>query len=383
MDHIIYENLALGNGKIKVLIKDSIHIEGIKTVAGSKSLLGRAPAKEHAEIVDLILKNDCQIIGKTNLHELAFGITGINKFTGTAINPKYPSLIPGGSSSGSAAAIAAQLADFSIGTDTGGSIRMPAACCGVYGLKPTFERVSRVGVLPEKTSLDCVGPFANDMSSIVMAMQIIDPSFKKEIVEKNSIKKPNLVMLDVPATPEIWQAVEAFLNQSGFINIPQVKIKTFDDAYSAAMQIINYETWNAFGDLVASGNIGVDVAERLLQAAKTTQDQVDAANTIRAQFTQEVDQLFDIYDAIVLPTLPQIPPKVIDSENTVAFLNMTALIRPFNLSGHPAISVPLQTAEGNPVGLQIIAKHHTDEQLCAIASYLVDMANANSLGAKI
>ena len=190
-------------------------------------------------------------------------------------------------------------------------------------------------------------------------------------------------MLDVPATPEIWQAVEAFLNQSGFINIPQVKIKTFDDAYSAAMQIINYETWNAFGDLVASGNVGVDVAERLLQAAKTTQDQVDAANTIRAQFTQEVDQLFDIYDAIVLPTLPQIPPKVIDSENTVAFLNMTALIRPFNLSGHPAISVPLQTAEGNPVGLQIITKHHTDEQLCAIASYLVDMANANSLGAKI
>lgn len=81
---------------------------------------------------------------------MAFGITGINKFTGTAINPKYPSLIPGGSSSGSAAAVAAQLADFSIGTDTGGSIRMPAACCGVYGLKPTFERVSRVGVLPER-----------------------------------------------------------------------------------------------------------------------------------------------------------------------------------------------------------------------------------------
>ena len=100
------------------------------------------------------------------MHELAFGITGINHAFGTPINPKYPELIPGGSSSGSAAAVAAKQADFTLGTDTGGSIRMPAACCGVYGLKPTFGRVSREGVYPPSSSLDCVGPFANSVEMI-------------------------------------------------------------------------------------------------------------------------------------------------------------------------------------------------------------------------
>ena len=95
-----------------------------------------------------------------------------------APNPKYPDLIPGGSSSGSAAAVAAGLADFALGTDTGGSIRVPAACCGVYGLKPTFGRVSRIGILPAETSLDCVGPFAADIDMLIAAMRIIDASFR-------------------------------------------------------------------------------------------------------------------------------------------------------------------------------------------------------------
>ncbi|OUY08525.1 amidase [Acinetobacter populi] len=377
MDNIVYEKMILGEGPIKVMIKDSIHIAGFKTVAGSRALINSEIKKENAEIVDLILKSDCQIIGKTNLHELAYGITGINKFTGTAINPKYPELIPGGSSSGSAAAVAANLVDFSIGTDTGGSIRMPAACCGVFGLKPTFGRVSRKGVLPEQTSLDCVGPFANDMDHLVQAMQIIDPSFKEDVVNAVAVKTPNLVMLDVSAEDEVWQVVKAFLKQAGFEHSPHVQIETFDEAYSAGMQIINYETWQAFGHLVASGDVAEDVAGRLLKASKTTSADVNAANLVREKFSQAIDQLLEQYDAIVMPTLPQIPPKIADAENTVAFLNMTALVRPFNLSGHPAVTIPLQTADGNPVGLQIVTRHDADEQLCAIATYLVNRANAN------
>ncbi|GAA5016356.1 amidase [Acinetobacter puyangensis] len=377
MDNIVYEKMTLGQGAIKVMIKDSIHIAGFKTVAGSRALINSELEKQNAEIVDLILKSDCQILGKTNLHELAYGITGINKFTGTAINPKYPELIPGGSSSGSAAAVAANMVDFSIGTDTGGSIRMPAACCGVFGLKPTFGRVSRKGVLPEQTSLDCVGPFANDMDHLIQAMQIIDPSFKGEVVNAAAVKTPNLVMLDVTATDDVWQVVKAFLKQAGLEHSPHVQIETFDEAYSAGMQIINYETWQAFGHLVASGNVAEDVAGRLLKASKTTSVDVDVANLVREKFSRAIDQLLEQYDAIVLPTLPQIPPKVADAENTVAFLNMTALVRPFNLSGHPAITIPLQTADGNPVGLQIVTRHDADEQLCAIATHLVNRANAN------
>lgn len=378
MDNIFCEKMTLGSGETKVAVKDSIHIQGFKTLAGSKSLLHSDNAENNAEVIDLIIKNNCQIVGKTNLHELAFGITGINHFTGTPINPKFPELIPGGSSSGSAAAVAAKLVDFSIGTDTGGSIRMPAACCNIFGLKPTFGRVSRKGVLPEQTSLDCVGPFANDLPTLIQAMQIIDPSFNGELVQTLSGQAPKLVVLDVSATDEVWQTVKMFLNAAGFEHAPHVQVESFDEAYRAGMQIINYETWQAFGELVATGDVAPDVANRLLKAAETTVDEVAAANQVRDKFKQAIDDLLNQYDAVVLPTLPQIPPKVIEAENTVAFLNMTALIRPFNLSGHPAITLPLQSEQHNPVGLQIVTKSHTDEQLCAIATYLSCAALKNS-----
>ena len=150
------------------------------------------------------------------------------------------------------------------------------------------------------------------------------------------------------------------------------KVEHFDAAYDAGMQIINYENWQAFGELTKTGLIGPDVNNRLLKAAETTLEQVKQAEVVKQQFTQELDALLEKYDALVLPTLPQIPPKVSEAENTVAFLNLTALVRPFNLSGHPAISVPLETSEGLPVGLQIVSKHQKDEQLCAIAKFCVD-----------
>lgn len=143
------------------------------------------------------------------MHELAFGITGINHAFGTPINPKYPELIPGGSSSGSAAAVAAKQADFTLGTDTGGSIRMPAACCGVFGLKPTFGRVSRKGVYPPSSSLDCVGPFANSVEMIEKAMQIIDPTFKPT----EFTSAPKLAVLDVSADEVVWNCIHQALQK--------------------------------------------------------------------------------------------------------------------------------------------------------------------------
>ena len=131
---ILTSRLSLGQGARKVVVKDTIDIAGFPTCAGSAALADTPPAVAHAEIVERTLKAGYHIVGKANLHELAFGMTGINAWASTPENPRYPSLIPGGSSSGSAAAVAAGLADIGIGTDTGGSIRVPAACCGVYGL---------------------------------------------------------------------------------------------------------------------------------------------------------------------------------------------------------------------------------------------------------
>ena len=365
--NIVAKDVQLGSGKFTVMVKDSIDIQGFQTVAGSKALEHVPVAAQNAVVVDRILAADCQITAKTNLHELAFGITGINRAFGTALNPKYPELIPGGSSSGSAAAVAAKLADFTLGTDTGGSIRMPAACCGVFGLKPTFGRVSRQGVHPESSSLDCVGPFANSVQMIETAMQIIDPSFHPA---KALEQAPKLAILDVQASDEVNTCIAEYLAQAG-LAVAHVDLASFDDAFYAGMQIINFENWQAYGALTETGLLGSDVHARLMQASETTQQQVTEAAQVKERFTQEVDALLSQYDALLLPTLPQIPPQVVDAENTVAFLNLTGLVRPFNLSGHPAISVPLETKQGLPVGLQIVAKKNADEQLCAIAEFVM------------
>ena len=365
--NIVAQDMQIGTGKITVMVKDSIDIQGFKTVSGSRALLDNAPAQNNAEVVERILNADCVITAKTNLHELAFGITGVNHAFGTPINPKYPELIPGGSSSGSAAAVAANIADFTLGTDTGGSIRMPAACCGVYGLKPTFDRISRDGVHPVKSSLDCVGPFANSVEMIQIAMQIIDPTFKADIQQTVT---PKIAVLDVKADVEVWDTIFEFLKLKK-INAEKVTVTNFEKAYQAGMQIINYENWQAYGELTKTGKVGQDVNNRLLKAASTTLEQVKLAEIVKNQFTYEINQLLNQYDALILPTLPQIPPKVADAENTVAFLNLTALVRPFNLSGHPALSIPLETKDKKPVGLQIVAKLGGDEQLCAIADFIV------------
>ncbi|CAM4377380.1 amidase [Acinetobacter pragensis] len=368
--NIVAKDVHLGSGKLTVMVKDSIDIQGFQTIAGSKALEAIPAAEQNAVVVERILAADCQITAKTNLHELAFGITGINRAFGTVLNPKYPALIPGGSSSGSAAAIAAELADFTLGTDTGGSIRMPAACCGIFGLKPTFGRVSREGVHPENSSLDCVGPFANSVSMIETAMQIIDPSFHPAKALESA---PKLAVLNVQASDAVNECIAEYLAKAG-LDLTHTAIASFDDAFHAGMQIINFENWQAYGALTETGLLGSDVHTRLLKASETTRQQVAEAEYVKEKFSQEVDALLNQYDALLLPTLPQIPPQVADAENTVAFLNLTGLVRPFNLSGHPAISVPLETKDGLPVGLQIVAKKTADEQLCAIAEFVVKAA---------
>lgn len=358
----------MGGGSLRVMIKDSIDIQGELTSLGSKSRSDTSVAQENAAVVENILNADCQIVGKVHLHELAFGITGINKEFGTPLNVKYPDLIPGGSSSGSAASVAADLADFSIGTDTGGSIRMPAACCGVFGLKPTFGRVSREGVWPKNSSLDCVGPFASSIQNLTQAMHIIDPTFKKVELNLQNIK---IGIVDVSADESIWGVINEQLSK---VNLEKTwtHLDLMDDAYRAGMLIINNETWNAYQDLTQSGLLGEDIQKRLLKASETTESDIKASEIVRTKFTKQVNDLLDEFDVLILPTLPNIPPKLSEAENTVAFLNLTQLIRPFNLSGHPALTIPFETVSCLPVGMQLIGKHGEDEKLCAIAEFIVE-----------
>jgi amidase len=361
-ESVFVQRMQLGADGLRVGVKDSIDIAGYPTRAGSAALADAAPAARHAAVVQALLERGCRIVGKTNMHELAYGVTGINLWTGTPINPRYPDRVPGGSSSGSAVAVAAKLVDFAIGTDTGGSIRVPAACCGVYGLKPTYGRVSREGVYPVTSTLDCVGPFARDLPMIEQAMTLIDPSF-------HSAPLPSAVKLGVvrvAAEPTISATVSAVLANADVTVLP-IELPSFERAFAAGLTIIGAETWAAFGHLIDSNVLGADVRARLLAARDISHDALMAAEACRVAFRAEVDAALERVDALALPTMPDVPLLLAAATDARAALRVTALVRPFNVSGHPALTLPFETDAGLPAGLQLVGRHNADAALCALA----------------
>lgn len=363
---IIVQTLDLGGNGPRVVVKDTIDVAGVATRASSRALEAAPVAVEHARVVSHLLAAGARLTGKVSLHELAFGTTGINHYIGTAANPRYPGRIPGGSSSGSAAAVAAGLADFSLGTDTGGSVRIPACCCGVFGLKPTFGRVSREGVMPARTSLDCVGPLAASLPMLVRAMSMIDPGFVPAPVPDSA----RIGVLHVTAEAQIQKAVFGALSASG-LPLGSVSFQHFRAAYEAGMVVINRETHDACAHLLATEQVGADIAGRLAAAGQTSDCALAEAEAVRRAFTAEVDEALATYDVIALPTMPDFPLRLEDAADTRAVLGMTSLVRPFNLSGHPALTLPLGSESGLPVGLQLVAAKGADEQLLAIAERLL------------
>ena len=367
MSTFISEFLLGGNGK-RVAIKDSIDIAGYPTRSGSRAFADAPPATQNAEVVDAILDAGWQIVGKTNLHELAFGVTGINDWTGTPINPQAPDRVPGGSSSGSASAVAAGLADIAIGTDTGGSVRVPAACCGIAGLKPTYGRVSRVGAHPLESSLDCVGPFARNMDDLIAAMQVICPGFA---VHGLSVDGAKVGFLDVACDAHLRASLGAAADRAGWRR-SHLQLSEFEAAFAAGLTVINFENWAAFGHLTGKGLIGADVETRLLAASRTTREELAQAEAVRSRFTRQVDAALEDFAVLLLPTLPSLPPTLSEARaGSKAVAGMTPLVRPFNLSGHPALTVPVELdCGGLKVGLQIVGRKGQDEQVCAFGAQL-------------
>jgi amidase len=360
---VFVEQFSMGSASsgLKVAVKDTIDVAGYPSKAGSRALENASSAASHAEVVERILAAGCQLTGKLAMHELAYGMTGVNDWSGTPVNYHFPEYIPGGSSSGSAVAVARRDVDFSLGTDTGGSVRMPAACCGVYGLKPTFNRISRKGVMPAKTTLDCVGPFANSVEGLIEAMVIIDKSFEAV----TNIGSITLGYVGTEAINEIQTAVDELLDKVVMDTIP-VTLPLMGAAFEAGLTLINAEANTAYSNLDQT-KLGEDVAKRLLAAKQTSQEAIDAAEEVRAQFTREVDEALLKTPILVLPTLPSFPMTVADAKAGKQDLSISSLVRPFNVSGHPAISIPIKEANGRPVSLQLVAAKWQDELLCEVA----------------
>ncbi len=352
-------------GGVRVAVKDLIDVAGAPTTDGSKVIAAAArPAERDAACLagTRAAQNEGRavIVGKTNMHELAFGVTGINPWFGTPLNPLDASRVPGGSSSGSAVAVALCEADVAFGSDTGGSIRIPAACCGVAGLKTTRGRVPLDGVIPLAPSLDTIGPLARTVAGLVDGMALLEPGFSAAAKPARRVGRVRL-----PAESRIDEALDAALHAAGLV-VVGVLLPGWDAATAAAMTILSAEAWRVHGDLYRShaGDLSPDVAARLSAASAVTEAEVAAARHQAAAWDRELRAVLAGVDVLVLPTLAREPPPLSDPA-AMSKLRYTA---PFNLAGVPALSIPVPVGGGLPAGLQIVGPAGSEALLLATAA---------------
>ena len=361
--------LDLGDAKgLRVAIKDCLDIADSPTRCGSAAAEGTPAARGDTDIVQALLAAGCHITDKTRMPALDSGTTKLNAQSGTPVNPIWPDRIAGGSSAGAAVAVASGAVDFAIGTDTGGSIRQSAICCGVIGFKPSYDQPSRRAVSPAESSLNCIGPIARSIPMIEAAMTAMDPSFAPTTLTR----APKIARVDCRFDRRIADSLLFPMMEQGYI-VPRVLLQGFDDASRAEMIISAAETYAAFGNFLAQdSHLDEDNRARLEAAGKILPADLIWAEAVRRDFSAEIDLLLEDYDAILTPALPIAPPLLTQAQDPAAILPLTKYLRPINLSGHPAIVLPVKTRENLPAGLQIIGRKSADAELCAIASWFCE-----------
>lgn len=361
-------HLDVGAGT-KVAVKDLIDVAGVPTTAGCRALADLAAPAERdaaclATISELVAAGSLRLVGKVNLHELAYGITGRNPWFGTPTNPADPRRVPGGSSSGSAAAVAAGDADVALGTDTGGSVRIPAACCAVVGLKTTWGRVSLEGVWPLAPSLDTVGPMARDVAGVATGMRLLEPGFSPAA----AADVVSIGRLRLGADPAIDAAVDDALRRAG-LSVADVDIPGWREAWQAANDLLSAEAWRSDRALLESSPDGVsdDVAARVRAGASVSAAREAATRTAQTQWRAHLAGVFERTQLLAMPTLAEFPPAL-----DVGRWNGTQATLPVNFAGLPALSVPVPTA-GFPASLQLVGPLGGEELLVA-AGALIESA---------
>ena len=364
--------------------KDLYSTRGVRTTGGSKILADSVPS-EDSTVVARLARAGTILLGKLNMHEFAYGPEGLNAHYGDARNPWSADThrITGGSSSGSGAAVAAGLAPGSLGSDTGGSIRIPASLCGITGLKPTYGRVSRAGVLPLSWSMDHVGPMTRSARDCALMLSVIagydpaDPTTSVLPVPDygaaltGDVKGLRVGLLRAhftdPAAADVRAAVEASakqLEQAGAVvdevNLTQViHVATGSAAIVASEALAYHAPWMRS----RPQDYQPDVRERLRLGAFVSGAHYVRAQQIRALVTREVDEALARRDVLLAPATPLVAPVLGEREAALgdgpsdvraALLRCT---RPFNFSGHPACAAPCGfTPGGLPIGLQIVGR---------------------------
>lgn len=351
---------ANDGGGPRLAVKDCIDVAGLPTTAGCPVVAEMAePAANDAVVVAAARAAGARIVGKTSLTELCWSANGVNHWAGTPVNPRDPRRVPGGSSSGSAVAVATGEADIALGTDTGGSIRIPAACCGVVGLKTTWGRIPVKGVYSLAPSLDSVGPLGADVAAVELGMRLIEPGFTaRSALGGLTAGRLGVLGLDGEVEPAVDAAVDRALATAG-VAVTHVACFDFRRAIDAAGVIIDAEGFRSNAYLMQYlPQLSPHVRRNLERGARLTRTDRAAADRIRELVTGAFDSLLADYPVLVLPVLTRQPPLL--GERGFA---LTLLTAPVNLAGLAALALPVPAADGVIASLQVIGRE--EEQVLA------------------
>ena len=358
---------------LTAVVKDLYNIAGTRTGGGSPEwLAAQQPARAHAAAVAKILAAGATVTGKTICDEFFFSGSGINAHYGTPANVRAPGRIPGGSSSGSAAAVAANACDFALGSDTGGSVRMPASYCGVYGLRPTHGRIDLAGAMAMAPTFDVGGFFANApgvmrrVGAVLLAGETVSAPIGRLIMAQDAF-----AVADAPvaalgrdfiarAARMLPQAREAAIAPDGF------------DGWREAFRVVQgREVWAVYGDFIthAHPRLGPGIKERMAYAATVTQAQADAARKTVGAARAHLRGLITPGTIVALPTAPCVAPRIeMTAEESESFrVRVMRLGCAAVLAGLPQINIPVGTVAGCPAGMSFIAWAGGDEALLDLA----------------
>jgi amidase len=352
----------VGNG-IRLAVKDLIDIAGVPTTAGSRAVAETGvPAEADAPCLAGARSAGVAIVGKVNLHELAYGASGVNHYFGTPVNPLDPVRVPGGSSSGSAVAVADGDADIAYGSDTGGSIRIPAAFCGVTGLKTTHGRISLAGVWPLAPSLDTVGPMARDVAGVAAGMALLEPGFTLGDQPAGRVGRIRPAGLDID--PDIDAAIDTALLRSG-LEVLEVDMPAWAEAREAVGHILEseaaYSNRAILSDPARSAMLGDDVRARLRHGGAVSAAQLASARAFQPTWRSAMAGALRHVDVLALPTVMFYPPPSAEALGRP----YTALTNPVNLSGFPALALPVPGTRRLPASLQLIGLPDSEAMLLA------------------
>lgn len=361
---------------MRLAVKDLFDIKGMTTTAGNPIWASTHDiALNTNSSVERLIAKGAQFVGKTITDELAYSLNGQNIHYGTPTNPINPQRLPGGSSSGSATAVSAELADIGLGTDTGGSIRVPASYNGLFGIRPTHGVIACDNMVALAPSFDTIGWMTRDLSTLKKVAQVLLPH-KTE--HSWSIEQCRLAVLDNWIEKvQHSSLIKGALSKLQIFDISKTKLDSDKLMASETFRILQGgEIWQTHGDWIQTyqPQFAQDIAARFDMCSKITDDEINSAKQSQTNIIETVQQLFEKYDVIILPTTPGLSPLLSSSGQSLvkyrtSLLSMTAIA---GLCGVPQLHLPLFNIDGAPCGISLLGPKNSEVALMELAKHLME-----------